>query len=83
MCNIITHGITLITSPGAQTVSHSALKFRGCVSNIDEIWVVAESKNTVKYGFALNISVGIMITHANALFIISGAKNYYSFHIRI
>ena len=66
-----------------KTITYSALKFRGYVSNIDEIWVVAERNNTVKYGFALNISVGIIITHANALFIIFGAKNYYSFCIRI
>ena len=74
---------TLEYIPGAQTITYSALKFRGCVSNIDEIWVVAERNNTVKYGFALNISVGIIITHANALFIIFGDKNYYSFCMRI
>ena len=64
MCIIITQGITLITSPGAQNITHSALKFSGYVSNIDEILAMAESKNTAKYSFALNISVGIIITHA-------------------
>ena len=47
----------LKSSPGAQTITHSALRFSGYVSNIPEKW----QKN--KYCFALNISVYIIIIH--------------------
>ena len=34
VCNIIIHSKNLKTSPGTQTVTHTALKFSACVSNM-------------------------------------------------
>ena len=47
----------LKSSPGAQTIIHSALMISGYVSNIPEKW----QKNI--YCFALNISEYIIIIH--------------------